>query len=133
MQSSINTSILLNIFEDKPTALHYHMFNSTKTIFEMSKIGLLQNFDITQLQNYVENPNIVEYPSPLNEDATLEYIWICKINGDYTLLYGSHCIIAHHIEGRTTIPAYIINLPINLPNKSTKKCKKTQNPLEIIS
>ena len=124
LKDSISTSLKLKIFLTKKQAEKSHLYNSKLIKFPMSNCrNKLKNFD----SNRLKKTAIKAYPltnRPRGDDdiKSVKFnqkqiknknniipIWIVETKkNNYVLLDGAHRIVAHYIETKKNIPAYII-------------------------
>ena len=124
IQDSIGTSLLLKIYKNKKESAYNHIFNSKLVKFNMNKCkNKLNNFNsnIRLKKKAIKAYPLNDRPRGINDIKSVKYyskkiknkeyiepIWIIYKKKNYTLLDGAHRIVAHYIENKKYINAYII-------------------------
>ena len=96
-----------------------HLFSSHLVKFPREEWFLLNNFNPSRLQSSaIKAYPINDRPRGIDDIKSVNYyekqkeippIWIIKINNQYTLLDGTHRIVAANIKHKKFINAYIIS------------------------
>jgi hypothetical protein len=123
---SIKTSMLIKLFKSIQEASEAHIFKSKFENISMSlfKDNNVENFDSNRLQDSaVKAYPIHNRPRGIDDIKSIKYyqqqirtnkfnspIWLAYKNRKYTLLDGAHRLVAHHIENKIKIPAYVIKI-----------------------
>ena len=119
MEDSVSTSVSLQIFTNRQEAIDAHTFKSKLVQLPMSIFTNVENFNPNRLQKSAENAfPINDRPRGDKDISSVEYhrkqiqtpIWLIKQNITYLLLDGVHRIVAHYIEGKQYIYAYVIEI-----------------------
>tara|TARA_B110000037_G_scaffold39514_1_gene48930 strand:+ start:336 stop:737 length:402 start_codon:yes stop_codon:yes gene_type:complete len=125
IKDSIETSLLLKLFKNEKESAYNHIFNSKLIKFTMNKCknNKLNNFNSnTRLKKKAieayplnDRPRGIDdiksvkyYSKKIKNKKYIEPIWIIYKKGKYILLDGAHRIVAHYIENKKNINAYII-------------------------
>ena len=120
MEDSVSTSVSLQIFTNRQEAIDAHTSKSKLVKLPMSTFTNVENFNPNRLQKSAKNAfPINDRPRGDKDISSVEYhrkqiqtpIWlIIKQNKTYLLLDGVHRIVAHYIEGKQYIYAYVIDI-----------------------
>lgn len=121
MEDSVSTSVCLQIFTNRQDAINAHTSKSKLVKLPMSIFTNVKNFNPNRLQKSAENAfPINNRPRGDKDIKSVEYhqkqiqqntpIWLIKQNKTYLLLDGVHRIVAHYIEGKQYIYAYVIDI-----------------------
>jgi hypothetical protein len=121
MKDSVETSVKIKLFPSLKTSSYYHIFNSKLLQFPLSKCKELNNFNPARISKnpYPEEDSprgkkdmesVLYHRRKIRQQGHTEPIWIGLKKGDYTLLDGSHRIIASYLENKRNIPTYIIEI-----------------------
>ena len=123
VQHSIDTSIDMKIFKNRKDASLAHIFNSKLVQFPLSEFKNVDNFDNIRLQRSAVKAYPVSNRPRGNKDiSSVKFhqkqiknkkgvipIWIIETKkNNFVLLDGAHRIVAHYIENKKYIPAYVI-------------------------
>jgi hypothetical protein len=121
MNDSICTSLTLKLFRTKKDATYAHMLYKVKK-FNIKWLSThLDNFNPNRLQKSAKDAYpINNRPRGLKDLKSVYFwrqqirdnnrvsIWILKKNKKYILLDGAHRIVAHYLEHKKSITAYIV-------------------------
>ena len=119
MEDSVSTSVSLQIFTNRQEAIDAHTSKSKLVKLPMSTFTNVENFNPNRLQKSAKNAfPINDRPRGDKDISSVEYhrkqiqtpIWLIKQNKTYLLLDGVHRIVAHYIEGKQYIYAYVIDI-----------------------
>ena len=119
MEDSVSTSVTLKIFTNRQEAIDAHTSKSKLVKLPMTTFTNVENFNPNRLQKSAENAfPINDRPRGDKDISSVEYhrkqiqtpIWLIKQNKTYLLLDGVHRIVAHYIEGKQYIYAYVIDI-----------------------
>ncbi len=118
MEDSVSTSVSLQIFTNRQEAIDAHTSKSKLVKLPMSIFTNVKNFNPNRLQKSAENAfPINDRPRGVKDIKSVEYhrkqIQIqtpIKQNKTYLSLDGVHRIVAHYIEGKQYIYAYVIDI-----------------------
>ena len=124
IQDSIDTSVNMKIFKNREGSAFAHIFESKLVKIPLSAFRDVDNFNHNRLQNSaIKAYPLKDRPRGNNDISSVKYyqkqiqqkkyitpIWMIKKNKRYILLDGSHRIVAHYIEEKKNIYAYIINI-----------------------
>jgi hypothetical protein len=121
LEDSVSTSVSLKIFTTKEDAIAAHTSKSKLVNLPMSIFTNVDNFNPERLQKKATNAYPLDNRPRGDKDiSSVEYhreqmqhilpIWLVYQNERYLLLDGAHRIVAHYIEGKSNISAYVIDL-----------------------
>jgi ParB-like nuclease domain len=120
IQDSVDTSVTLKLFTSRKSSMYYHIFHSSYVKFPLSQLKTLDNFDTKRLsgnpypkenrpRGQADLDSVLHHRRIVQQQGSTEPIWIVSKKGTYTLLDGAHRIVATYLEGKRTIPAYIVH------------------------
>jgi hypothetical protein len=121
LKDSIETSVKLKLFSSRKAATTAHMSNTEFMRFTMSAARKLDNFNPDRLS---KNPypahdrprgdndliSVRYHRKQIRDEGEVEPVWIAKQKGRYILLDGAHRLVATYLEGKRTVPAYIVHV-----------------------
>ncbi len=117
---SVSTSLYLKIFTTKQDAIDAHISKSKMDNLPMSIFDKVDNFNPKRLQKTaIDAYPLGNRPRGDKDISSVEFhqqnkdiapIWLINQNGTYLLLDGAHRIVAHYIEGKSYICAYVIHI-----------------------
>jgi len=124
LRDSISTSLKLKIFSTKKQAENAHLYNSKLINFPISNCkNNLKNFDSNRLKKTaIKAYPLTNRPRGMDDIKSVKFnqkqiknknniipVWIVETKkNNYVLLDGAHRIVAHYIETKKHILAYII-------------------------
>jgi ParB-like nuclease domain len=120
IQDSMDISVTLKLFTSRKSSVYYHIFHSSYVKFPLSQLKTLDNFDINRLtkdpypkenrpRGQADLDSVLHHRRIVEKQGNTEPIWVVLKKGTYTLLDGAHRIVATYLEGKRTIPAYIVH------------------------
>ena len=119
LKDSIETSVKLKLFSSRKAATTAHMSNTDFMRFTLSAARKLDNFNPDRLSKdpYPNRPrgnndliSVRYHRKQIRDEGEVEPIWIAKQKGQYVLLDGAHRLVATYLEGKRTVPAYIVHV-----------------------
>ena len=124
LNDSIETSLKLGLYSSRQRAIDAQLKRSEIVKFQLKCANDMENFNKNRLQstaNKAYPPS--DRPRGKKDIESVNYwrkiiksgkeippIWVAYEDIDYILLDGAHRIVAAYIEGKKTIPAYLIDL-----------------------
>ena len=119
LKDSIETSLKLKLFSSRKAATAAHMSNTEFMRFTISAARNLDNFNPDRLSKdpYPNKPrgnndlkSVRYHRKQIRDEGEVEPVWIAKQKGHYILLDGAHRLVATYLEGKRTVPAYIVRV-----------------------
>ena len=122
LRDAIETAVKLKLFPSIERASKSLVFNSKNIVMlPISRCKQMDNFNPARLS---DNPYPKEdRPRGARDLTSVRYhrqlvrtvgrttpIWIAHKNGRYILLDGAHRIVATYLEGKRTIPAFVVTV-----------------------
>ena len=121
MRDSVETAVFIHLFKTQKESACAHIFHSRFEFMPLSKFRDMDNFNPDRLSL---NPYPIEdRPRGQDDLSSIRYhrhiirlsgqtdpVWVAHSaeTGRYTLLDGAHRIASTFIEGKRTIPCYIL-------------------------
>ena len=119
LKDSVVTSVKIGIFSTEETASRAHIFNTQFTVLDKSLWNDLQNFNPDRLSTtpYKNKPrgennmkSVNYHKKQIETHGYTSPIWVAKQGKTLTLLDGAHRLVATYLEGKSEIPAFIVDL-----------------------
>ena len=124
VKDSVLTSINLQLFKNIEQASIAHIFKSKLIKIPLTMFNNVENFNPNRLQTSVikaypinDRPrgdddikSVKFYQKQIQQDISIQPIWLIQKNKQYILLDGAHRIVASFIEKEKYIHAYVIKL-----------------------
>lgn len=124
IKDSVETSVSMKLFKNIDESLFAHIFKSKLKKIPIYRFKNVNNFIPNRLQKsetkaYPLNDrprgskdisSVKYYQKRIQQQKDIVPIWILKQKNKYILLDGAHRIVAHYIEDKKYINAYIINI-----------------------
>ena len=121
LKDSIETSVKLKLFSSRKAATAAHMSNTEFMRFTISAARNLDNFNPDRLsknpypardrpRGHSDITSVRYHRKQIRDEGEVEPIWIAKQKGRYILLDGAHRLVATYLEGKRTVPAYIVHI-----------------------
>lgn len=119
LKDSVDTSVALKLYKTKKASLSDHIFRSQLISFPLSSLKILGNFNMKRLSSnpypnedrprgQADLDSVLHHRRVIRQQGSVEPIWVLLKGGVFTLLDGTHRIVASYLEHKHTIPAYIV-------------------------
>jgi hypothetical protein len=107
LRDSVETSVRLKYFDSIKDSLWAHVYRSKLERIPLSSVASFENFNKERLQDSVSS--VRYYRKQLQEGKEVSPIFVLvKKDGSRVLLDGAHRIVAHYIEKKRHIRAFIL-------------------------
>jgi hypothetical protein len=124
VKDSVLTSVNLQLFKNIEEASIAHIFKSKLIKIPLTIFNNVENFNPNRLQTSVikayplhDRPrgdddikSVKFYQKQIQQNISIQPIWLIQKNKQYILLDGAHRIVASFIEKEKYIHAYVIKL-----------------------
>ena len=124
LRDSVETSVHMKIFKNFKDSCFAHIYKSELKIISMKIFKNVDNFNPNRLQkSAIKAYPLNDRPRGDKNISSLKYlqkelknrkeitpIWMIKKNNKYILLDGAHRIVAHYIEDKKNIKAFVITI-----------------------